>query len=45
MNQTGIIVCVNVKNQKDINDQILELKNLCEACSIDVKAIVSQNAE
>ena len=45
MAEKGIIVGVNVNKQADFAEQMEELKNLAEACHIDVVECFIQNAE
>ncbi|MBE5961616.1 MAG: GTPase HflX [Lachnospiraceae bacterium] len=45
MAEKGIIVGVNVNKQANFNEQMEELKNLVEACGIEVTESFVQNAE
>lgn len=45
MKQRGIIVGVNINNIENFEESMIELKNLCEACNIDVVGEVVQNSK
>ena len=45
MKQRGIIVGVNINNIENFEESMIELKNLCEACNIDVVGEVTQNSK
>ena len=45
MKQRGIIVGVNINNIENFDESMIELKNLCEACNIDVVGEVVQNSK
>lgn len=44
MKQRGIIIGVNINNTEELDESMIELKNLCEACNIDVVGEVVQNS-
>ena len=45
MKQRGIIVGVNINNIDNFEESMIELKNLCEACNIEVVGEVTQNSK
>lgn len=45
MKQTGIIVGVNVNNHEYFKEEMVELKNLCDACDINIVGDLVQNAK
>ncbi|WP_042273881.1 GTPase HflX [[Clostridium] dakarense] len=43
--QKGIIVGVNINNEEDFEESMIELKNLCFACDIEVVGEMEQNSK
>lgn len=43
--QKGIIVGVNINNKEDFEESMIELKNLCFACDVEVVGEMEQNSK
>ena len=43
MRKRGIIVGININNKNNFEESIIELKNLCIACDMEVVGKVEQN--
>ena len=43
MRKRGIIVGININNKNNFEESIIELKNLCIACDIEIVGEMEQN--